>query len=66
MEETKKNIYSQYLSDLGEFERTLNNQNIEEFSKWREEVINSLDPRQRIRFQKIRFFEVTEHEDIPF
>jgi ribosomal protein L20A (L18A) len=66
MNETKRDIYNSFLSDLIEFEKTLNDQNIELFSRWKEEVYNSLGPRHKIRFARIRFFEETESSDIPF
>ena len=69
MSKEKDSIYSKYLSELHEFERSLQEEALEEIEEWKEKVKDSLDGGLRIRFSRLKFYEKMEpdfNDDIPF
>jgi len=68
MSKTKDSIYSKYLSELHEFEESLQEETLEDFEEWRKIVIDSLEGSYRIRFSKLKFYEEEPDfdDDVPF
>ena len=62
-------IYSEYLSELHDFEQSLPKDLLENFEGWKEKVKDDLEGCHRIRFNKLKFYEKVEavfNDDIPF
>jgi hypothetical protein len=69
MNKSKESIYSKYLSELNEYEITLQDEMIEEFEHWKEQVKDTLDGSHKIRFNRMNFYEVelvNDDDDVPF
>ena len=68
MSKAKDSIYSKYLSELHEFEQSLQEETLEEIEEWKEKVKDSLERGHRIRFSRLEFYEKVEpdFDDIPF
>lgn len=62
----EKSIWLEYISELEKFERDLNEHSLNEFEKWRGNIIDMLTSGQKIRFSKLRFYEQYINEEIPF
>lgn len=63
-----KHIWDKTISELKEFEHTLNEETIIRFENWKSITINFLPPGLRLRFKKLKFYEVIEDEnyEVPF
>ena len=66
MGEARNSIYSKYLSELNEFEQSLNDDALEEFGKWKNKIIENLDRGQKARFSRLKFYKRLESNSIDF
>jgi hypothetical protein len=61
--------YSEYLSELHNFEQSVTMEALEDFEGWKEKVKDTLEGCHRIRFNRLKFYEKEEpdfNDEIPF
>jgi flagellar biosynthesis/type III secretory pathway chaperone len=68
----KGELLQSKLNELISFKSRLNAENLDEFNNLKKEVLNLLDDNQKLRFNQINFYNVTQDysdlgvDDLPF
>jgi len=66
MQLCKENKFQKYLKELMEFQNQGDNINVEKFESWKMKICSDLSGNYKIRFNQLRFYTISEEDDLPF